>query len=88
MFTPISDPTNPQYMPQVVFDCNTGADCDTLLTLIDGWSVYLHLHNDDGVERQGWVEHRGGDNVVLRHHETDQVVHVVPLADVKYIQIS
>ena len=98
MFTPIEDPTDPRYMPSIVFSTDTGADFDTLLSVLGnmngagrGWSVTLHLHADDGVGRSGWVDYdhpASGVNIVLRHWDTDEVVHVVPLVAVKHIQID
>lgn len=98
MFTPITDPTDDRYMPSIVFSTDTGASFDTVLSVLGdltssgrGWCVDLHLHADDGVERAGWVDSRhpeSGENIVLRHWDTDEVLCIVPLVDVRYIQVG
>jgi hypothetical protein len=52
------EPTHRNFIPLVAINTETGADYDTLLSLLDGWTVTVHHHDNLAIEPvMGVVDH-------------------------------
>lgn len=86
--SPWTDTGNPRFIPPVVINCETGADYDTLLSLLHGWVVQVHLIDDDGFERIGTVDHRFfDDHIHLSNDGEGQDNFVIALEHVRWLQV-
>jgi hypothetical protein len=73
--------------PDVVFDIDTGADWDTMLSLLNGWCVRVHLF--DGRSFDGTVRNEiHDDHIWLDDSEdVDGPTEVIHLDHVERIQV-
>lgn len=85
---PWVDPTDPRFVPPVVINPFTGADYDTLLTILSGWVVQVHLIVPDGREHIGVVANECDNHIHLTNdsegHTPDEAIN---LANVRWIQV-
>lgn len=82
------DPASERFIPPVVIDSETGADYDTLLTLLDGWVVAVHYHDNLAIEpATDTVRHNTWDDRIHLVDSDGTETHAIDLALVRWIQV-
>jgi hypothetical protein len=85
---PWEDQTNPMFIPPIVMHPTTGADYDTVTSVVKGWVVQVHLLIPDGQPHVGTVGFLdSNDNSVALFSEDEDFIETIHLRNVRWIQV-